>query len=110
MSELLELDPLSAPSITQRQCLKRSAALSLSIDAGWEFISFMQKLDETMRLTFLNYLHTQSNSLEDAIALESEVEQPSSEIKTHTQSLSPKKRSTKSPSKKAFKKPSRATF
>lgn len=110
MSELKALDPPYAPSMTLEQCAKRSSALQQTINTGWEFIQFMQKLDSAMRLSFLNYLHTQSNTLTpNQVIPESEIEL-FSEIKDYTKTLSPKKRRNPSVPKKSIQKPSRVTI
>lgn len=109
MSELTELDPPYAPSMTFEQCTKRSVALMSVIDRGWAFVQFMQKLDPTMRLSYLNYLHTHPHSLNVCGPIEEAEVEPFTEIKDYTLSVSPKKRSKKNVSKKILKKPSRIT-
>ena len=107
MSDLLKLETLSAPPLTTEHCLKRCLALQSTIDSARAFIHFLSNLDATMRLSFLNYLHTQVISPTSMEVVEEISSVYSEESKTYTQSLSPKKSKAKPKrSQKSQKKPS----
>src|SRR5579871_3811613 len=103
MSDLLKLEALGAPPINFEQSLKRCSELESIIDSAWAFIKFLSRLDEGMRISFFNYLHTQATDLTRGSDLSEEISAVY-EPKIYSKSLSPKKTKTRKP-KKTGKRP-----
>lgn len=104
MSDLLKLETLYAPTLTVEQSQKRCALIESAIDSARDFIVFLKSLDPAMRISFLNYLHTQAkNPIQDESEELSQT-YDSFDDKIFTKSLSPKKRAGAKPPKRAPKK------